>query len=250
MSKQKTRDRESSRQDQARPGPAGGSAPEERDENPLREGDEVLQAGDAGAGDAAAPGEEGIAGPEPGAGGEEAESLAEERIGELEEALAAAEAQSEENWNQFLRARAELENAQRRAKKDVDHARRQGIEKMAADLLQVKDSLEMGVQAAQEGDADPQKLLEGTELTLKMLNQVMERFEIEEIDPRGERFDPEYHEAMAMQATNDQEPNTVVHVVQKGYRLQDRLLRPAMVMVAKQADGPPSGAGGRIDEQA
>lgn len=242
MSKEKARDSQSSRRRaQGRPGEG---APEVREayappEADAPEGDEVAPESVDLSADEVLEGEVTAAGDTP-----EAEHAA-----ELQEALAAAEARAEENWNQFLRARAELENAQRRAKKDVEQARRQGIEKMAADLLQVKDSLEMGVQAAREADADQQKLLEGSELTLKMLNQVMERFEIEEIDPQGERFDPEYHEAMAMQPTHEQEPNTVVHVVQKGYRLQDRLLRPAMVMVAKAADGPPPGSGGRIDEQ-
>lgn len=174
----------------------------------------------------------------------------EDRVIQLEEALQDAEARAEEYWNQLVRARAELENQQRRAQKDVEQAKRQGLEKIATDLLQVKDSLEMGVQAANEPDADVAKLREGSELTLKMLGQVFERFGVEELNPEGERFNPEYHEAMATQPSAEHEPNTVLHVVQKGYALQERLLRPAMVIVAKKSEDTPPSSGGQIDEQA
>ncbi|MDN3518356.1 nucleotide exchange factor GrpE [Aquisalimonas lutea] len=176
-----------------------------------------------------------------------AESEEDARVQELEEKLREAEARAEDNWNQFLRARAEMENARRRAQKDVDQARRQGLEKLAGELLPVKDSLEMGLAAAQESNADVAKLTEGTELTLKMLSQAMEKFEITEVDPMGQKFDPERHEAMATQPSAEHEPNTVIHVVQKGYMLDDRLLRPAMVIVSKEADQQ---QGGHIDEQA
>lgn len=155
---------------------------------------------------------------------------------ELEAALQQAEDKAEENWNQFLRARAELENMRRRAERDVQQARKYSIEKLAADLLPVKDSLEMGLQAADEEGADVASLREGSELTLKMLEQVLERFEITLVDPVGEKFDPERHEAMAMQPSREHAPNTVIQVVQKGYALHDRLLRPAMVIVARAAD--------------
>lgn len=168
---------------------------------------------------------------------------------DLREALAAAEARAEDNWNQFLRARAEMENMRRRAARDVEQARQQSLEKLAGELLGVKDSLEMGVAAANEDGADVGKLREGSELTLRMFNQVLEKFGIEELNPQGERFDPERHEAMAAQESTEHEPNTVVHVVQKGYRLGERLLRPAMVIVAKGGSGDrPSG--GNVDEQA
>ncbi|MBK1725551.1 nucleotide exchange factor GrpE [Halorhodospira neutriphila] len=182
------------------------------------------------------------------AGAEDPEALR-QRIGELESALSEAQSQAQSNWDQVLRLRAELENAQRRAQKDVEQAKRQGLEKVANDLLQVKDSLEMGVQAAEDAEADREKLLEGSQLTLKMLNQVFERFSIEEIDPAGERFNPDYHEAVTTQPSQDQEPNTVLHVVQKGYRLDERLLRPALVVVAKQPEDSASG-GGSVDETA
>ncbi len=209
------------------------------------------QAGGAGA-EAAAERDEGEE-----AGGEGAEpasaealdpELLRQRVDELEQALAEAESKAQEHWDQVLRMRAELENAQRRAEKDVEQAKRQSLEKLVNDLLQVKDSLEMGVRAAEDAEADREKLLEGSQLTLKMLDQVFERFEIEEIDPQGERFNPDFHEAMSTQPTDEQEPNTVLHVIQKGYRLKERLLRPALVVVAKKGDG--SAAGGSVDESA
>ena len=160
---------------------------------------------------------------------------------DLQAALREAEARAEENWSQFLRARAEMENLRRRAEKDVAAARQQSLEKLASELLGVKDSLEMGLQAANEDGADVAKLAEGSELTLRMFNQALEKFSIEELNPEGQRFDPEAHEAMAAQEASDVEPNTVINVVQKGYRLGDRLLRPAMVIVAKAPSG--SGAG-------
>lgn len=158
------------------------------------------------------------------------------REAELRAALEAAEEKAEDNWNQFLRARAELENIRRRAERDVQQARKYSVEKLAADLLPVKDSLEMGVQAAEEDGASVASLREGAELTLKMMEQVLERFGIALVDPVGEKFDPERHEAMAMQPSREHAPNTVMQVVQKGYALHDRLLRPAMVIVARSAD--------------
>lgn len=160
-----------------------------------------------------------------------------DEITELREALTAAEEKAEENWNQFLRARAELENMRRRAQKDVQQAKVQATEKVIGELLAVKDSLEMGVVAANEEGADVDKLREGSELTLRMLEQSLGKFEVEAIEPSGEKFDPEKHEAMAAQESAEHEPNTVIHVVQKGYRIGERLLRPAMVIVSRQASG-------------
>ena len=104
------------------------------------------------------------------------------------------------------------------------------LEKFSLELLAVKDSLELGLSA---DDSDASKLKEGTELTLKMLTQVLEKFSIYAVDPLGEMFDPNLHQAMSMQESPDHEPNTIMAVMQKGYILNDRLLRPAMVMVAK-----------------
>lgn len=185
---------------------------------------------------------------EPHAPGSESLEELQQAVERLTAECESARTTAEENWNQFLRARAELENQHRRLQRDVEQAHRYALEKFASELLGVRDSLEMGASAAQETHVDVAKLREGTELTLKMLNQTMEKFDIHEINPQGERFDPERHEAMAAQESAEHDPNTVIHVVQKGYRLSDRLLRPALVIVSRPDSNRP--AGGEIDEQA
>lgn len=147
-----------------------------------------------------------------------------------QEQLAEALEKAEKHWELYLRAQAELENARRRAEKDVENAHKFGLEKFAMELLGVKDSLELGLSAE---DADADKLKEGTALTLKMLSQALEKFHIQEIDPVGQAFDPNLHQAMTTQESSEHSPNTVISVMQKGYVLNDRLLRPAMVIVAK-----------------
>lgn len=165
--------------------------------------------------------------------GEATAEAPEAEIARLTEELESARAQANDYWQRLVRSEAEKENVRKRAEKDVENARRQGLEKLANELLGVRDSLELGLDAARQEDADLAKIREGTELTLKMLTQAMEKFNIEEIDPVGEKFDPDLHQAMSMQEAEDQESNTVISVVQKGYRLNDRLLRPALVLVAK-----------------
>lgn len=165
----------------------------------------------------------------------------EEDVDTLKQKLADAQAQAEENWNQVLRMRAEAENTRRRAEKDVENAKRAAYEKFAGEMLAVKDSLEMGVQAAQDDNADVAKLREGSELTLRMMDQAMEKFDIVAIEPDGEKFNPDYHEAMAAQPSAEHEPNTVMNVVQKGYAMGERLIRPARVIVAKQDDSAQQG---------
>jgi molecular chaperone GrpE len=176
---------------------------------------------------------------------DEAVETAAEGDTELHALLEDARTKADEHWNQCLRLQAEVENLRKRAQRDLENAHKFGLEKFAVDLLPVKDSLEMGISAAEGESVDPVKLKEGTSLTLKMLGDVMERFGIVEIDPQGQRFNPEFHEAMSIQTRTDVEPNTVVTVVQKGYTLNDRLIRPAMVIVAQ---GAPSSPG--IDEKA
>ncbi|MEF8834320.1 MAG: nucleotide exchange factor GrpE [Halofilum sp. (in: g-proteobacteria)] len=176
------------------------------------------------------PEDQGVA-PEDGAAatGDDPQAEIERLRAELEQ----AEARADENWQQVLRTEAEKDNIRKRAQKDVDSARKQAVEKMANELLGVRDSLELGVDAAQQENADIAKVREGTELTLRMLAQAMEKFSIVEIDPLGEKFDPDFHQAMSMQEVEGYESNTVYQVMQKGYCLEDRLLRPALVMVAK-----------------
>ncbi|MDX1443796.1 MAG: nucleotide exchange factor GrpE [Gammaproteobacteria bacterium] len=151
----------------------------------------------------------------------------------VEEQLAAAEARAEDNWNQYLRAVAELENARKRAERDVQHAHKFALEKFAGELLSVKDSLEMGLSAAKDATDKADALVEGAEMTLKQLEAAFGKFGIEEIPAEGEAFDPEVHEAMAMQPSEEVRPDHVLTVVQKGYMLNGRVLRPARVLVAK-----------------
>ena len=151
--------------------------------------------------------------------------------------LAELQATADENWDRYLRAAAETENVRKRAARDVENARKYALENFGRDLLAVKDSLEMGIQAADKADVDA--LLAGKEATLKLLTTTLERFGIEELDPEGEPFDPELHEAMTMQPSEDMEPGSVLQVIQKGYSLNGRLLRPAMVVVAAQPEPNP-----------
>jgi len=146
-----------------------------------------------------------------------------------------ARAKADEHWEMVIRSRAESENLKKRHQKELENAHKYAIDKFVNELLPVRDSMELGLNAANEDGAELAKLIEGTELTLKLLTDVMGKFGIEEVNPMGEIFNPEFHQAMAMQPTDDAEPNTVMAVVQKGYTLNGRLLRPAMVMVAQAA---------------
>ncbi|MEJ2213469.1 MAG: nucleotide exchange factor GrpE [Gammaproteobacteria bacterium] len=144
-----------------------------------------------------------------------------------------ARAKADEHWEQVIRARAELENLKKRHSRELENAHKYAIDKFVNEILPVKDSLELGLNAASDEGADLAKLIEGTELTLKLFADVMGKFGIEEINPVGEAFNPEFHQAMAMQPSDEAAPNTVLTVVQKGYTLNERLVRPAMVMVAQ-----------------
>ena len=147
--------------------------------------------------------------------------------------LAKATRLAEENWDKFVRTQAELENLKRRSEKDLQNAHKFGLEKFARELLPVADSLELGLSVETGDNPDMQKLREGMELTLKQFLASLEKFNVTPIDPEGEKFNPELHQAMATQPTDEAEPNTVIKVYQKGYLLNDRLLRPAMVVVAQ-----------------
>ena len=159
-----------------------------------------------------------------------------------EDPVVALQAKADENWNNYLRAAAELENVRKRSARDVDNARKFALDRFGADLLAVRDSLELGLQADVSADAEQLKI--GSEATLNLLTQTMERFGIAEVDPQGEPFDPELHEAMTMQPSAEVEPGSVLTVFQKGYTLNGRLLRPARVVVAQEpaaSDGEPQG---------
>jgi len=155
--------------------------------------------------------------------------------------LRAALAQAEENLRQVreqhLRAAAELENVRKRAQREIDSAHRYALERFASELLPVRDSLELGVRSGAQ--ADSRSILAGQEATLKLLERAFDKFSIKQIDPTGQRFDPSLHEAVLMQETPNAPPNSVLQVVQSGYELNGRLLRPARVVVATapKADG-------------
>lgn len=148
-----------------------------------------------------------------------------ERVLQLEELVA-------QNRDQVLRARAELENQRRRFDRELEAAHKFAVERFAQELLSVCDSLEMGLEAARKG-GDLDRFLEGSELTLKTLLSAFEKVGIETVDPTHERFDPDRHQAMTTQESTEYPPNTVLLTMQKGYLLQGRVLRPAMVIVSR-----------------
>jgi molecular chaperone GrpE len=150
-------------------------------------------------------------------------------VAELRASLAAAEARALESRDLYMRALAELENVRKRASRDVEQAHKYAVDRFANDLVSVKDSLELGLVAA----GDIETLKAGTDATLKLLKKAFEKAGVIELDPLGEPFNPELHEAMAMQPSAEHVPDSVTQVVQKGYQLNGRLLRPARVIVAR-----------------
>jgi len=168
---------------------------------------------------------------------------------DMVEGLQQAEARLAEAQEQILRLKAEMENQRRRSAREVENAHKYALERFVQELLPVIDSLEMGRDAAMAEGATLEKLQEGTDLTLKMLLSTIEKFGIKAVHPEGEPFDPELHQAMSMQESAEHAPNTVMNVMQKGYLLNDRLVRPAMVVVSRtSADKEKAGA--NVDEQA
>ena len=161
----------------------------------------------------------------------------EEIIAALEAELAAANATIEGQKEGVLRARADMENAIRRAEAEVAKARKFALERFAGELLPVADNLERAIQVADAENEAVKPLLEGVELTLKSFLSTIEKFDLVVIDPQGDTFNPELHQAMSMQESADVAPNTVIAVMQKGYQINGRLLRPAMVMVSRAPDG-------------
>lgn len=150
---------------------------------------------------------------------------------ELTSLLEDARGKADEHWDQCMRLQADMENLRKRAERDLANAHKFSLERFAGELLPVRDSLEMGLAAFDTENTDKHK--EGIELTLQMLGAVFGKFEIAEVNPQDEPFNPDFHQAMSMQERDDVPPNTVVTVVQKGYLLHDRLIRPAMVIVSK-----------------
>ena len=152
---------------------------------------------------------------------------------ELTALLEDARGKADEHWDQVVRMQADMDNLRKRSERDLANAHKFALERFANELLPVKDSLEMGLAAFDVDGADPDKLREGVALTLQMLTSAMDKVAIKEVNPQDERFNPDFHQAMSIQERDDVEPNTVVTVVQKGYTLNERLIRPAMVIVSK-----------------
>lgn len=150
---------------------------------------------------------------------------------DLEAQLTQAEQKAHEHWEKSVRALAELDNVRRRAERDVSHAHRYGLEKFVNALLPVVDSLEQALQLARQ--AEDSAMLEGLELTMKLFLDVLQKHEVEQVDPQGLPFDPTLHEAMSMQVSDEVPANAVLTVFQKGYKLHDRVIRPARVIVSK-----------------
>jgi molecular chaperone GrpE len=169
-----------------------------------------------------------------------------QRCAELTAALDAARREAGDLKDQALRAQAEADNVRKRAQREMDNARKYALERFAGELLPVLDSLERAVESARaESDSGPAAAIaEGVELSLKLFLDVLVRSGIQQIDPLGEQFNPQRHEAMSMVESADAEPGSIVHVLQKGYVLSDRLLRPAMVFVARSPANDDQAQGG------
>jgi molecular chaperone GrpE len=157
-----------------------------------------------------------------------------DEINRLQEQLEAAEAAAGMARDELLRVQAEMQNLRRRTEQDIEKAHKFGQEKFSTELLAVMDNLERSAAAAEASEDEAvQAIKEGVELTLKGFKDCFKRFNIEAVDPLGEPFDPQLHQAMSIQESPDAEPNSVIAVMQKGYTLHGRVIRPAMVMVSK-----------------
>ncbi|MGL5336886.1 MAG: nucleotide exchange factor GrpE [Enterovibrio sp.] len=155
------------------------------------------------------------------------------KIATLEEALARSEAQIREQQDSVLRARADVDNMRRRSEQEVDKARKFALERFAGELLPVIDNLERALEVCDAQNEALKPMQEGVALTLKTMLSVVQKFGLKVIDPQGEPFNPDWHQAMSIQESAEHAPNTVMLVMQKGYELNGRVLRPAMVMVSK-----------------
>jgi len=171
-------------------------------------------------------------------------------IEQLQKQLQDAQAKADDNWSQVLLARADLSNVQRRAERDLENAHKFGMENIVSELLPVLDSLELGYVAADTDEPDPVKVKEGIDLTLKMLVDVASKLGVEQVDPTGEAFNPEFHQAMSTQPTDEMPANHVMTVYQKGYLLNSRLLRPAMVVVSATSNKSTDENNQKVDETA
>jgi len=170
---------------------------------------------------------------EPNAEAESDEALIDEEMQDAENALKTAEKELALHREAMLRMQAEMENLRKRLIRDLERSRKFALEGIMKDLLQVRDSLDRGLEMA-NSNSSVESLIEGDQLTLKMLNKVLDDHGLEIVDPKGEPFDPEFHQAMTMQPSDQHAENTVLEVLQKGFKLHDRLIRPAMVVVSSK----------------
>jgi molecular chaperone GrpE len=160
----------------------------------------------------------------------------EEEIAGLYAELEAAKQTIADQKDSVVRAAADVENVRRRAAQDVEKAHKFALEKFANELLPVIDNLERAIEFSDKENETLKPVLEGVEMTLKSFEDAVAKFGVETVNPQGETFNPDFHQAMSIQPSNDVSPNTVLAVMQKGYTLNGRLLRPAMVMVSKAAE--------------
>ncbi len=151
----------------------------------------------------------------------------------LAEQLAEAQAKVKEYWDQIVRLNAEIDNNRKRAQRDVENAHKFAVKNFVESLLPIADSMELGLNAANVENVNIDSIKQGIEMTHDLFVKTMEKNGIQVIDPKGEKFDPDLHQAMSMVENDEVEPNTVIDVMQKGYTLNDRLIRPAMVVVSK-----------------
>lgn len=153
---------------------------------------------------------------------------------DLAVALAEAQALASQHYDTLLRTQADMENLRRRTEREVDSARKFALERFVNELLPILDSMEMGLQTPAQND-EQNAFREGMEMTLKLFTDTLAKFNVLVIDPVGTAFDPQEHEALTMQPSADHAPNTVMMTIQKGYKLNDRVVRPARVIVSAAA---------------
>ncbi|MDJ0834785.1 MAG: nucleotide exchange factor GrpE [Gammaproteobacteria bacterium] len=165
---------------------------------------------------------------------EQADAEQQVSIEELAQELTKAQATIKDYWDQIMRLNAEIENNRKRAQRDIEHAHKYAISNLIESLLPVTDSMELGLNASQADNATLDSIREGMTITLNMFIQTLEKNGVQAVDPVGEKFNPEHHQAMSMMEDAEASPNTVLTVMQKGYLLNDRLVRPAMVVVSKE----------------
>lgn len=156
-----------------------------------------------------------------------------QKLEEAEQKASEATEKANENWDRLLRNQAETKNIQERLRRDVENAHKYGIEKFALDLLPVVDNLERAIESHLSDPSGKGSLLDGVELTLKMFYTTLDKFGIQAVDPKGQPFNPEFHQAVSVAEDPSVKPGSVINVLQKGFILNNRLIRPALVIVAK-----------------